>query len=626
MRDERRTKNDLIAELLRLRKRVTELERAAADQVSRQEVALRASEERFSKAFYTSPAPIVMTSLPDGRIMEVNQGFQRLSGHARDEVVGKTSLEAGLWKNPDDRAKVMRIFESEGEVRWWQGEFLTKDGEVLTCELSMLPMDVGDQPWGITVFRDLTAQKRVERALREREARLASILHAAPVGIGLARNRVLTEASEHLCDMLGYQRDELVGKSARILYARADDYERIGTLYPRLRNEEHVASEARLRRRDGSELDALESLALVDRDDPSSEVIFASLDMTEQKQAQEALKASERRFRGLFDQSVQLGAVLLPDGTLFAANHTALGFLTADQSPGIGEPFWETPWWAHSRLLRDGLRGWVERAASGETVPFESTHFDRAGTLHEIEATLSPIKDEAGNVVFLLALGNDVTERKHLEQEVLEIRERERQRIGQDLHDGLGQQLTGMSFLARALERKLEERGLAEAVDARSLRQQTTDALVQTRFLARGLLPVGFDAPGLPAALGELAATARDLFHLECIPHIDPAVQVDNEQVAAHLYQIAREAVTNAARHANATRVIIELAWTDGELRLVVTDDGVGILEAAADSKGLGLRIMRHRGHLIHAKIDVSRGPDGGTIVRCILPSSDGAK
>jgi PAS domain S-box-containing protein len=607
MQDERKTKQELLAELRELRARVAEHDPT----------------ERLSRLIQASPEPLILVQLgpAKNRVLDVNEGFVRLSGYARDEVVGRFGVDLGWWKNPEDQRELMAVFAAHGEVRRWEGEFVTKGGEVLTCELSVFPVDVGDHLRVLVSVRDLSERKRAEAALRERETRLSSILRAAPVGIGTARDRVMTEGNDRFCQMLGYTRDELVGRSTRLVYATDEEFQRVGRELSRQLGGGDVALvEARFRRQDGSLIDVLLSAARRDPDDPGDDVTMIALDITHRKQGEEALRASERRFRALFDQSVQLGAVLQPDGRLLTVNRTALGFLTADQSPGIGRPFWETPWWSHSEALRDALRGWVRRAAAGETVPFESTHFDRAGVLHVVSATMSPIRDEAENVIYLLALGHDVTERKRLEREILEVRARERQRIGQDLHDGLGQQLTGMGFLARALERKLEARSLAEAEDARALQERTAEALAQTRLLARGLLPISFDPAGLAAALEELAVSARDLFHFECDPLIDPAVRVDNEDVALHLYHIAREAVTNAARHANPRRVIVQLAQTDEGARLTITDDGSGIPDVQQRGEGSGLRIMGYRAHLMQGSIAVERGPERGTVVRCDVP------
>lgn len=601
--------------MLSVTRDITEQKKAAA--------ALRDSEERFSKAFHTSPDPIVMTSLTDGRITEINQGFERVSGYTRDEVIGKTSVQIGLWKNADDRAEVMGILASEGEVRFWEGQFLTKSGEELTCELSMLPMEVGEQPWGITVFRDITDRKRAEEALRQSEARLSNILRTAPVGIGTARDRVIIDGNDQFSEMLGYSIEELSGQSTRLVFPSEEEFQRFGSeAYPKLAAGETATTEARFRRKDGSEIDVLVSLALLDERDPDGEVTITALDITERKQARRAIEESEARFRAVFDQAVELMAILDPDGTLIMVNAAGRELLPSGRDVGVGQPFWR---WRSFRGLaqeQDRAREAVLHAAEGEVVSLEMKNVDRDGAPIVIEAIFSPLRDEGGRIVYIVGTGHDITERQRLEQEILEISSRERQRIGQDLHDGLGQQLTGLGFSARALERKLEDKGLAESGDARAFQQQLTAALRETRFLARGLLPVAFDAAGLPAALEDLAVNASTLFRMECRAFVDSSIEVDSEETAAHMYQVAREAVTNAARHGQASHVDIELLQADDGITLSVVDDGVGFPVDGPSGEGLGLRIMRYRTRLIGATLEISPGSSRGTIVRCLLPDT----
>jgi len=252
----------------------------------------------------------------------------------------------------------------------------------------------------------------------------------------------------------------------------------------------------------------------------------------------------------------------------------------------------------------------------------------RAGSLRTFEYTL-PLPD--GKRVFesrlipsgsdeVLAIVRDVTEERRLEREVLEIGEHERQRIGQDLHDGLGQQLTSTAFTVEALEKKLEQQGLPESAEAKAIHEQITESLEQTRFLARGLLPLTFDTAGLKAALEELANQAQSVFGVQCRARVDPTLQIENEEVAAHLYQVAREATTNAAQHGKPENVVIEITQTAQGAALTITDDGIGIQEDPSGAGGLGLRIMRYRAHLMRTEIEVSPGPQGGTIVRCTVP------
>jgi signal transduction histidine kinase len=211
-------------------------------------------------------------------------------------------------------------------------------------------------------------------------------------------------------------------------------------------------------------------------------------------------------------------------------------------------------------------------------------------------------------------------ERRELEKRILEISEREQARMGQDLHDGLCQQLVGMAFSANLLQQKLAGQGLPEAGDAARIACMLDESITQARQLARGLYPVRIEDLGLATALEDLAETMRDMFHIECGFTFDgDAVEVD-QWVAVHLYRIAKEAVTNAIKHARSQQVRIRLCVTPAEIGIRVEDDGIGIVAGAARTGGMGLRIMEFRARMIGGQFQIQPGPDGGTVVSCALP------
>jgi signal transduction histidine kinase len=216
--------------------------------------------------------------------------------------------------------------------------------------------------------------------------------------------------------------------------------------------------------------------------------------------------------------------------------------------------------------------------------------------------------------------GRDITERRRLEREVLAIGERERERIGQDLHDGLGQHLTGAALRAKSLERKLAEKSLPEAADAALLVAFLSDAIEQTRALVRGLCPVKPGAGGFCGALRELASRVQQASGVSCCVECDERAPGPRDIVAMQLYRIAQEAVTNAVKHARARHVVITLGLAGGAPALTVRDDGVGIpASEIAKPSGLGLAIMRYRASAIGASIGIRRDPAGGTIVTCLF-------
>lgn len=215
-------------------------------------------------------------------------------------------------------------------------------------------------------------------------------------------------------------------------------------------------------------------------------------------------------------------------------------------------------------------------------------------------------------------LQNEITERRRLEREVIAVAEREQTRIGQELHDGLGQQLTAIAFLAEVLAMKLDADGHDRAPDAARIERLASAAVSEARLLARGLAPVELDAGGLMHALEQLADTARTVFGLDARFVCDAPVPVRDTHVAINLYRIAQEAVTNAAKHGGGRAVRLELAHEAGGVRLVISDDGGGF--AADAGAGMGLRTMRYRAGLLGGTLDIHQTPGAGTRVAVRVP------
>jgi PAS domain S-box-containing protein len=253
---------------------------------------------------------------------------------------------------------------------------------------------------------------------------------------------------------------------------------------------------------------------------------------------------------------------------------------------------------------------------TGETAiyTFESHEVAREPQYFESRAVL--VHDDGVGTALSISV-TDITERKRLEQEILDVSSRERQSIGRDLHDGLGQELTGIALMLRSLATRFQHdcaEGVAGINEVVGLVNQSIET---ARSLARGLLPVGTESGGLPFALRELAARSRDLYGLTVNfrAEIWPEITL-SETSASHLYRIAQEALTNAARHGRAAKVDILLMANRNTFLLRITDDGVGIASPDKPVAGMGLKIMRYRAGMIGAKIEIIAGVPKGTVVR----------
>lgn len=212
-------------------------------------------------------------------------------------------------------------------------------------------------------------------------------------------------------------------------------------------------------------------------------------------------------------------------------------------------------------------------------------------------------------------------DRKRLEKEILEISDREQRRIGQDLHDGLCQQLAGIELMSQALEQKIACRSKADAARAGEIARHVREAIRQTRLLARGLSPVTLESEGLMSALQELALNTEHIFRIACRFECSPPVPVRDQTVATHLYRIAQEAVSNAIKHGKATRISIELARQRHAMTLTIRDNGGGFPESKPEAKGMGLRIMHSRAGMVGGTLVTENDPEGGARVICTLTS-----
>ncbi|MGO8697635.1 MAG: response regulator [Limisphaerales bacterium] len=219
-----------------------------------------------------------------------------------------------------------------------------------------------------------------------------------------------------------------------------------------------------------------------------------------------------------------------------------------------------------------------------------------------------------------LSMLRDVTERRNLEREIQEISEREQRRLGQDLHDGLGQSLTGIAFLAKVLQQKLSAKGMEESEAAGNIAALINEALAETRRLSRGLCPVILDGNDIEAALEQLAENVRSMFGVACELDCEGEIKIADNTVAMHLYRIAQEAATNAIKHGQAKSIILSLTVGKSRLILKVKDDGVGFAPKTAKGKGMGLRVMQHRCRMIGATLSLRAPKEGGVTVICSLP------
>ncbi len=332
-------------------------------------------------------------------------------------------------------------------------------------------------------------------------------------------------------------------------------------------------------------------------------VVSHATETTERRRRDERLRLQGQVF------SVMREGIVLVDGagTVRLTNPAAAALFGIAQSDMLGRP-------AQALLDLATLRQRIATGADSAPCESELKRFDGS----RFTAAVMGMTVMVDGAEHWLAVLTDVTERKQLEREVIDVTAREQQRIGNDLHDGLGQDLTGIAMILRSVARELEQEGSPARGEIEDVIGLVNGAIDSARALARGLSPVNSGTGGLCGALQVLAERfSGRRGHEVHFLHPEPCDCEFDELSANHLYRIAQEAVTNAIRHGKAPHVSIDLQCNGRQFVLIVSDDGSGLPAKQASGGGMGLRTMRYRASLLQAELTLRNGPNGGVIVRC---------
>jgi len=228
---------------------------------------------------------------------------------------------------------------------------------------------------------------------------------------------------------------------------------------------------------------------------------------------------------------------------------------------------------------------------------------------------------QSGGDRLFVGIIRDISNRRRLEQEVLRISEQERRRVGQDLHDGLGQMLTGIGLISRSIANRMEDAGSPFAEDLFEMTDLVRDADRQARDIARGMVQVELDGDGMSVALRNLCKNVEKFFSISCTFVEDGNPEVPNSSIASNLFRIAQEAVSNAVKHGRASEVTVTIKGAENVLELLIEDNGVGFPETLKEERGMGVDIMGYRARVINARLSIQAEQGRGTMVRCVLSS-----
>lgn len=347
--------------------------------------------------------------------------------------------------------------------------------------------------------------------------------------------------------------------------------------------------------------------------------------LLELQQARDALRESEERNRGIVETAVNAIITINEDGLIESVNSATERMFGWSKAEMLGRnvsmlmpgPYRDQHNAYIQRYLRTG-----ERKIIG--IGRETVAVRKDGSVFPVDLSVGEVPLAQGRV--FTGIIRDITERKELEQKILELSEEEQRRIGQDIHDDLCQQLAAIGCLAQVVHQKLRQTGSEHAASMSEIVHLVSQANARAREMSRGLVPVVLESEGLMSALGELANGTEKIFRVSCRFWCDRPVLVRDNKTAVQLYRIAQEAVGNAIKHSHADRIEIQLSAADGRLSLRIRDNGVGIPDhSPGRGTGLGLLTMTHRAKMLGGRLAV--GPDalGGTEVVCDVPLPESA-
>ncbi len=592
----------------------------------------------------------------DGRIVSWNPGVERLLGYAEDEWVGG---HASVIFTPEDRERGAPELEMETALREGRAEdnrwHVRKDGSIFWAEgLLMLLRDERGGPRGFAkILRDNTEAKLTDERLRESDERFQRLVELSPDGVAVHAEGVVLFMNAAGAKLLGADGPErIVGMPvAELIHP---DYH--GLIRERLeklaRGETEPPAEFKFRRLDGKEIyGELSSVPFIYQGRPAVQAVVR--DLTRRKQAEAALRESEKRFRNIFNQQFQFMAILSPEGVLVDVNELPLRAAGVTREQVLGRLFWETPWWEGLQEMQAGWPARLESAARSDGPVFSEDLYRAADGTRVAEASVTAVKDAARRVEFFIVQASDITERKRLEdeRERLLSEAQESNRLKDEFLATLSHELRtpltailGWAHLLRG--GRLQGEGAARALEtiernARAQSQLIDDLLDVSRIitgkLRLELTPVGPDSfidPALEAV--RPAAEAKGVRLRKVIDTGVSALVGDS----ARLQQVVWNLLSNAVKFTpRGGSVEVRLERVDSRVEIAVADTGAGIAAEflphvferfrQADQTtsrrhgglGLGLSIVRHLVELHGGSVRAdSAGEGAGSTFTVTLP------
>lgn len=605
------------------------------------EAALRESELRLSSLIDSIPDTVQFKD-PEGRWLIANPPALRTFGIKDISWEGCTDLELAK-RLPEKSQQLKACAQSDAEVLRRGMPVCVEetlsgiDGTTRSFEVIKVPLKSADCRCNglVVVGRDISMRKKAENevrhlndtlkeqvaeqtlALRLSEERFRLIYEHAPTGIAVidAGGRIV-QCNPIYSEITGYSEEELRKKPyGSIIHPQ--DQKQYHDLIQRLSKSKKAESFEITNRNVHKDGHSVWVHKVISKFPDNSHFIILGNDISSRRKAEERLQRSEQTLTSFFE-SAPIGLIGLgPDGRILRVNHSQLEMLELPEKAMLGRNIVEFD-------SGEDLAGILAALNQGEVISDRRAQLRQSsGARAHVLIDAIAIKD-GGQVLRMDLFIRNITRRIELERQMLEVSERERQQVGRELHDDLGQILHGIHFIASELLARMEASGQAEAKSLAHITENLDLAMVTTRDLARGLQPVPPVPEGLVSALRELLGRMKKLYGVHCRFICPNPIEVNDREVATHLFRIAQEAMTNAIKHSKCTQITVQLKRANGDLVLTIRDNGTGRRKRSKSSHGIGLHIMQSRASAIGGTLIIQNGSNRGAEVVCRLPQEGG--